>query len=205
VNGDDWLPADELEPVAIAGGFIYLTDPANVVEIYQDDPRAVKYPRRMCWKPESLQVSGTSIQQVGVRVWPASGRDADFPDTVWKLERTTMPMLEGGEYDPTLAYAVGDGMWWPASAGGTDLFYACVIATSAGQTPTTHSSKWSAQKIPAFLEQHLMFAAVASYLKAEKGAGPQSKAAEADAEAELEDEMRKAQESDRRWSPAKRA
>jgi hypothetical protein len=198
VNGDDWGLS------ASSAAFVYLPDPTLVLEVFEDDPMVVVMPRRMRWMQQNLQVrteaGALRLEQTGVRVWPVAGRTG-LPEAVWVAEKAPIPMLEGGEWDETLAYVAGEGMWWNEGGVADGNFYLCLEATTAGESPETDEAKWQVQAVPAFLETYLIYSAVAGYLEGEKGTGPQSQRVRKIAEAALEDEMRKAQERDRRMLP----
>lgn len=50
--------------------------------------------------------------------------------------------MYAGPYNAGTAYSVGDVMQYPGTTPQTDPWYRCMTATTAGQTPVSHASKW---------------------------------------------------------------
>ncbi len=82
---------------------------------------------------------------------------------VWVEYRLQSPLLTGSDYDSTATYAVGDQILFTNS--GTKNFYNCLVATSAGESPTTDPHKWEVVEIPRFLQTYLVYGALSDALK----------------------------------------
>jgi hypothetical protein len=99
--------------------------------------------------------------------WTLSTNGVQVPDgpaTVWLEFRTRFKPLIGSDYSASTAYAVGDQILFNSS-GSVLNFYECVTATSAGESPNTHASKWSIIEIPYLFQPYLVNGAYADFLK----------------------------------------
>lgn len=78
---------------------------------------------------------------------------------IWIEFRVQSPALTGLAFDATATYAVGEQMLFTDG----DL-YNCLTATTAGQTPLTHPSKWELVYLPQYLAQATCLAAAADFV-----------------------------------------
>ena len=85
----------------------------------------------------------------------------------WVEFRLRRPRLTGTFYDATLAYAVGDQVYFTTTAG-VGNFYTCIVAALAGDTPATDTDKWSSVELPLAFEGYLIQAAFAKALVSEE-------------------------------------
>ena len=73
----------------------------------------------------------------------------------WVQFRKRRPSLTGALYSATATYAVGDQIYFEAS-NGVGNFYDCIVATTAGQSPTTTPASWDLVELPLRLQQGLV-------------------------------------------------
>jgi hypothetical protein len=107
---------------------------------------------------------------------------------VWVEYRVRRPVLTGGDYSSTSAYAVDDQVLF--TSGSVRNFYTCVSATSAGESPSTHADKWVKAEIPYIFQNYLVYGAVCDQLRAD-GEWDRARLAEAMAEAAIAQEANK--------------
>jgi hypothetical protein len=93
----------------------------------------------------------------------------------WVEFRLRRPRLTGTFYDSTLAYAVGDQVYFTTTAG-IGNFYTCTATASAGDTPATDTDKWSIVEIPLAFEGYLIQAAFAKALVGEEDSNRRAQA-----------------------------
>lgn len=132
----------------------------TVFECWDSDPRAHDDAMQV---PFSVTDEGISFRQ-------------DAPTTVWLAFRKPAPNLDATLYDASTAYSVGQQVLWPATVGDiTAEVYAIAIATSAGQTPLTHASKFTKIEFPAILARAVKAGALSDWYR---GDGNSARAAE---------------------------
>lgn len=119
----------------------------EVREVFSSDPRVSK---GYYTTPFTLSVNGVQC--------------TTGPAIVWVEFRTRFAPLTGGDYSATATYAVGDQILFNSS-GSVKNFYACVTATSAGESPTTAAAKWSIIEIPYLFQPFLVMGAYADFLR----------------------------------------
>lgn len=116
-----------------------------------DDPLATIPPRSVAWQLTTLGIEplGSTVA-VSVYVW----------------FQLPAPLLTGTDYASGTAYSAGATIYYSsATAGYEGDFYTCLTATSAGQTPETHSAKWEKQAIPSAIYDAVAHYATADYLR----------------------------------------
>lgn len=102
------------------------------------------------WREYAFQISENGIQV------------PEGPATVWLELRTRRSVLTGDAYSATATYAAGDQVYYTAS--GVGDFYACVSATTAGESPVSAAAKWAIVEIPYIFKQYLVWSAYADLL-----------------------------------------
>lgn len=116
-----------------------------VTGAWDEDPRAMRSALELRWK-NSYEGLTFAPDYAGTSVW---------------LEFRPRPAKFAAEiYSATATYAAGDVVYFPEIG---DV-YECVTATSAAETPLTHSAKWTLQEMPDFLELAVKAGALADYL-----------------------------------------
>lgn len=118
----------------------------DVIEVWNSSPRVYK---------GALEV-GYELSQNGIQI-------LDAYNSVWVWYRLVIPRLSGSTYSATATYAVGDQIYY-SSATTAGNFYDCASATTAGQSPDTHASKWSIVNLPRMFEDYLGWGAYVDYL-----------------------------------------
>lgn len=119
----------------------------DVRDVYSQDPRVLKTYETANW---TLTVNGVQVP--------------NGPGTVWLEYRTRFVPLTGGDYSASATYAVGDQILFNSS-GSVKNFYTCATATSAGESPNTHASKWTLLEIPYLFQPYLVHGAFADVLR----------------------------------------
>ncbi len=116
--------------------------------------------------------------------------------TVFLEYRAARPLLFGDPWSASVAYEVGAQAYFdPGTASGSltpgegkapvGNLYECIVATTAGQSPSTASLSWQRVEIPAAFEEYLVRGVVADYWRAE-GQFDKAQVAENDATAAVE-------------------
>lgn len=97
-------------------------------------------------------------------------------DGAWLKVRRKCPDFAAEQYDAAVAYAVGARVYFD------DLMevYKCVTATTAGQTPATHASKWELVEFPMILARAVKAGALADWQRSD-GEGSAKKTADSEA------------------------
>lgn len=76
------------------------------------------------------------------------------------------PVLSGSTYSAGTAYAVGDYVYYSSATTGYEGdYWKCATATTAGQNPETHASKWTRQEIPEGLRDAIAHAVYSDFLR----------------------------------------
>lgn len=82
----------------------------------------------------------------------------------WLYFRRVVPDLKGEAYDSTATYAAADQIYFQSGSTAGN-FYACVTATSAGESPLTAAAKWSLLEIPFTFRGWLIHGAASDYAR----------------------------------------
>jgi hypothetical protein len=73
----------------------------------------------------------------------------------------------GGTYSSTSTYVAGQYIYFTRTTGaqtGTSDYWKCLSATTAGQSPETHASKWELQPLPEMISQPLVWQTYGDWL-----------------------------------------
>ena len=100
------------------------------------------------------------------------------PSTVWGEYRIKKPELFGDVWTSSLAYSVGAQAYFDSGSGtGTTMpipgkphygdFYECLESTTAGQSPTTHPTKWAKREVPYIFGTFVSRGMYADWLRSE--------------------------------------
>jgi hypothetical protein len=162
---DRWPEVMATEELDIIDGVVDLTEAAaavgQVLAVYDRDPL----------ERHAEEFSFNLIEDDGPKcqVPDATG------ETVWVEFRKACPELTGDAFDASATYAVGDQQYF------SNNFYNCVIATSAGESPTTTPASWELVEIPARFKRYLVAAGIEGWFEGdgqvEKAIAKSSKAA----------------------------
>jgi len=120
----------------------------DVLEVYDRDPEIFEGALPLTWREGNL----------GIHVF-------DPVPTCWPRWRKFLPFLKGTAFSATVAYAVGDQVYYQVtSASGivTADFYECITATNVGDLPST--DKWVKVEIPFIFGEWLIHASAADML-----------------------------------------
>jgi hypothetical protein len=102
----------------------------------------------------------TDVKRLAKRMVPDAVVVLDEVVQCWVKFQAAAPELFGDVYDATVAYAVGDQIYFKSGTGDRiGNFYNCIVATSAGESPSTTAASWSIVEMPLFLEVFLQHAA----------------------------------------------
>lgn len=159
----------------------------TVFQVWQDNPFNTSYPREA---PYILQKDGIQIISGSVVQWPvvnSAGISITTPQAnpVFIWYRKEMPSYSGSDYSASSTYAVDDQILFTASDSTYD-YYRCIVATSAGQSPSTTAASWSKRQIPASLFWPAMMYAYSDWLISD-GQNEKAVIAETRATARMED------------------
>ena len=123
------------------------------------------------------------------------------PSTVWGEYRIKKPELFGDIWSTSVAYSVGAQAYFDSGSNtGTSMpvvgkphygdFWECTEATTTGQSPSTHPSKWVKKDVPYIFGTYISRGMYADWLRSELQIEA-SQVSEAEAQAMLEAEVDK--------------
>lgn len=155
-------------------------DVADVLSVYDQDPRLTTRARLIKY----YLYEDSTGRYINIM---------ESADPVFIEYRLTKPSLFGDPYSVTQAYSVGSQIYFDTSTDSGSYqpgagkapagnLYNCIVATTAGQSPSTTSSSWQKVEIPYFTGEYLVRGCLADYLRSE-GQFEQATMADADAEA----------------------
>lgn len=122
------------------------TELGEVLEVWDADPD-VSYGA----EPVAYRLSENGVQIL---------RDLPY---VWIQYRVRLSAITGDAWDSATAYSVGNQVYYRTSTTRGN-FYACVSATSAGESPASAAAKWSVVEIPLVLKNYLVRALYSEWL-----------------------------------------
>ncbi len=145
---------------------------------------------------------GTTARQVQYFLYDdGTNRLANLVDpaalsTVWLEYRIAKPELFGDAYSSSVAYSVGAQIYFDTSTNSGSFtpgagkapagnLYTCLVATVAGQSPSTNAPSWSRVEIPTAFAEYLSRSLVADFWRSE-GQFEKAISAEGDASAAVE-------------------
>lgn len=82
---------------------------------------------------------------------------------VFLYYRKVTPSWTGSTYSATATYSVNDQIYFTDSSGNGD-YYKCIVATTAGQSPSTTATSWSVISIPGTFFQYALYQSYADWL-----------------------------------------
>ncbi len=137
-----------------------------VFDVWKDSPANAGYPRPQGFElnPNGIQLVGPIGYNLGVvyNSIPVYYTPTTIP--VYIYYRRMPPDYSASAYDATAAYAVDDQILFTNSSNVVN-FYKCLIATSAGQSPTTTAASWSLLEIPEVFFHFVVYASFADWLR----------------------------------------
>ena len=169
-----------------------------VFQVWKDSPVGARYPRKQGYEltADGIQIVGLAGSNTGViyNNVPVYQTATQLP--VFLHYRKTCPSFSGDDYSATATYAVDDQVLFTNSSSVVN-FYKCLVATSAGQSPTTTAASWELIEIPEVFFDYAVYSSYANWLRMD---GQMDKAISADALAQrkLDDETDK-QERQQGW------
>lgn len=124
--------------------------------------------------PVSLGIQTTPLgsQIIGSSTWNystlngQSGFTAPFANPIYIYYRTPPFIYAGSAYSAASTYAIGDIIQFTNSASVIN-YYTCLIATAAGQSPTTAAASWSINYIPDVFFPYCVYKSYADWLRAD--------------------------------------
>ncbi len=158
----------------------------TVFEVWRNSPKNASPPWPQPYEitPDGLQMLSPGGGWIGGYYSPpvtATTTYANLPaNPVYVYYRKQAPSFTGDDYDTAVAYDVGDQILFE-DADGVKNFYKCIVATSAGQSPSTTAASWSILSIPDFLFRPVVFGAFADWLR-QDGQFDKAQAAQQNAE-----------------------
>ena len=117
-----------------------------VFNVWPCSPFANNYPSQFGYNitPLGVQIiNGTPYKYVSYQNGVAQNNLYGAPPSnpIYIYYRKTCPQFTGDVFDASLTYAVDQQVYFTAADGYGD-FYKCVVATTAGQSPTTTPNSW---------------------------------------------------------------
>lgn len=91
---------------------------------------------------------------------------AQQANPVYLWYRYQRPIFNGSNYSEGIAYTVGQTMYY-APTGGTGDYYTCIVATTAGQNPTTTPGSWQIIQIPYAFFEYCVYNSYGDWLQVE--------------------------------------
>lgn len=139
-----------------------------VFECYASSPFTNTYPTRLGYEltDSGIQVLNSaptpySYYVNGVVQSSVFGSPPNNPIFIYYRKR--VPDFTGSAYSATATYAVGDQIFFTA-ADSTKDYWRCVVATAAGESPTTTAASWSKRAIYEPLFQYVLRQSYADWI-----------------------------------------
>lgn len=151
-TASNWTLLTELNP------YVGLEQPGEtaiglVRGVYDEEPAFATDPRRLLW---AMGENGIHLLSEAV------------PASVWVWFKLREGEFNGADYSAAATYASGARKFYASSTVGYEGdYWTATAATTAGQSPETHPSKWERVEFPAFLRPHVAQAAYADWLRAD--------------------------------------
>lgn len=155
-----------------------------VMDAWMDYPAGTPYPRR---QPYQITQNGIQVLSNGMTYYinGIANPAVSTISPVFLYYRKATPEYYGNNYDATLTYAVGDQIYFTDSSGNSN-FWRCVVATTAGQSPSTTPASWSIREIPEPMFWAAVWNAYADWLTSD-GQGDKAQIGYANAESKFQD------------------
>lgn len=142
---NQFVPYDQTKPID-AGQTKFSAK--SLFHVWDIDPKHVNNAKELDWW---LSADGVQVRSSVKHVW------LEF--------RKRSPMIFGNVYSSTATYAVDDQIRF--DNGGISNFYNCIVATSAGESPSTTAASWSIIDIPRMFEAYLVQGAYADAIRSD--------------------------------------
>lgn len=139
-----------------------------VFQVYMSNPLGARYPVAMGYQ---LTPSGIQLVQ-GSNMWTTYyvngvAQNQTYSNLganpVFLYYRKVCPNFQGDDYSASATYAVDDQIYFEDSAGVGD-YYKCVVATTAGQSPSTTPTSWEVLPIYESLFDYVVYKAFGDWL-----------------------------------------
>jgi hypothetical protein len=146
-----------------------------VFDVYQSSPMGAMYPKGQGYEltPDGIQIiNGTWTNYVN-GVVQSSLYGLLVVNPVFVYYRKYVPEYSGSTYSATATYTVGQQVYFTDSSGNGD-FYKCIVATTAGQSPSTTAASWQLLPLYNVFFQYCVYRTFADWLVSD---GQQDKAA----------------------------
>jgi hypothetical protein len=132
-----------------------------------DNPAMITYPR-----PQGFVVTNEGFQMIssaggfmGTNGYVTYNTNPANP--IYIYYRRVPYNYSGGTYSSTSTYVAGQYIYFTRTTGaqtGTSDYWKCLSATTAGQSPETHPSKWELQPVPEMISQPLVWQTYGDWL-----------------------------------------
>lgn len=137
-----------------------------VFDVYQTSPLQVNTPQRQGYEltPSGIQLiagNWSAYYVNGVNQSNIYGSNPANP--VFMFYRKLLPNFYGDTFSTSATYAVDDQVYFVTTAGNGD-YYKCLVATTAGQSPTTTPASWSVLPIYSTFFQFCVYQAFGDWL-----------------------------------------
>jgi hypothetical protein len=136
-------------------------------QAWMDNPAMITYPR-----PQGFVVTSDGFQMIssaggfmGTNGYVTYNTNPANP--IYLYYRKVPYNYSGDTYSSTSTYVAGQYIYFTRTTGaqtGTSDYWKCLSATTAGQSPETHSSKWELQPVPEMIYQPLVWQTYADWL-----------------------------------------
>ena len=136
-------------------------------QCWMDNPAMITYPR-----PQGFVVTDVGFQMIssaggfmGTNGYVTYNTNPANP--IYIYYRKVPYNYSGDVYSSTSTYVAGQYIYFTRTTGaqvGTSDYWKCLSATTAGQSPETHPSKWELQPVPEMIYQPLVWQTYADWL-----------------------------------------
>lgn len=136
-----------------------------IFDVWKDSPFNTSTPRPITYELTLNGIQIISSSSVAYATVSAAGVTLTSPlsNPVFIWYRKQIPDFFGDAYDATATYAVDDQIYFTDSDDNSN-FWKCIVATSAGQSPSTTAASWEKLQIPASLFYPSVYYAYAEWL-----------------------------------------
>lgn len=140
-----------------------------VISVWRDNPANTNFPRPQGYEltTDGIQIVGSGGYAYGVyfNAVPNGYTPAQFP--VYLYYRKQPPNYTASDWSATLTYSVDDQVLFEVTGNGGNVtnFYKCVVATTAGQSPSTAPTSWEKINIYEVFFNTVLYGAYADWLR----------------------------------------
>lgn len=141
----------------------------TVFQAWKDNPNNASYPRSQGWliNPDGIQMISSLGWDTGT--YGYTGSQGNPANPTYLYYRKAYKYFTGSVYSSATTYVVGAQIYYTittaGSAYGTSDYYACLVNTTAAQSPETTPASWEKIKLPEIFYSYLVWQTYGDWLQ----------------------------------------